>query len=86
MTYETLAAFAQNWGTIFFIVAFWLIVCRDPMLARLLSLRLWGTAKHALQRTWRMGWPVAATYGSEAGFFAVVALLVGTISASITGA
>jgi cytochrome c oxidase cbb3-type subunit 4 len=26
MTYETLAAFAQNWGTIFFIVAFCLVL------------------------------------------------------------
>ena len=78
------------WSTtlvnLFSFVAFWLIVRRDPMLARLLSLRLWGTAKHALQRTWRMGWPVAATYGSEAGFFAVVALLVGTISAQALAA
>jgi MATE family multidrug resistance protein len=78
------------WSTtlvnLFSFVAFWLIVRRDPMLARLLSVRLWYTAKHALNRTWRMGWPVAATYGSEAGFFAVVALLVGTISAQALAA
>ncbi|WP_214414401.1 MATE family efflux transporter [Sphaerisporangium fuscum] len=51
---------------------------RDPLLAPLLSLRAWKARKATLRRLIGLGVPVAATYGSEAGFFSVVALLVGT--------
>jgi len=58
---------------------FLLIVRRDVTLRRLLSVRIWKTSRQALWRTWKMGLPVAATYGSEAGFFAAIALLVGAL-------
>lgn len=71
---------------LFSFVVFLLIVRRDPTLARLLSVRIWKSAPHALWRTWKMGLPVAATYGSEAGFFAVIALLVGSLGADALAA
>lgn len=65
---------------------FLLLVRRDPMLARLLSMRLWRVSRGALTRTWKMGLPVAATYSSEAGFFAVVSLLVGAVGTAALAA
>ncbi|MEV8633645.1 MATE family efflux transporter [Streptosporangium sp. NPDC051023] len=50
---------------------------RDPRLAPLLSLNVWRSRGQTLRRLIRLGTPIAATYGSEAGFFSVVALLVG---------
>lgn len=51
---------------------------RDAELARLLDLRVWRTRPGTLRRLTALGAPVAATYGSEAGFFLVVALVAGT--------
>jgi MATE family multidrug resistance protein len=51
---------------------------RDQRLARLLDLRVHRTRPDTLRRLTGLGTPVAATYGSEAGFFFVVALIVGT--------
>ncbi|MBJ7312501.1 MATE family efflux transporter [Rugamonas sp. CCM 8940] len=68
------------------LAVFLLVVRRDPLLARCLSLRWWRSDRGALLRCWKMGWPVAATYGSEAGFFAVVLLLVGAVSADALAA
>ena len=50
---------------------------RDPRLAALLSLRAHKARTATVRRLTGLGVPIAATYGSEAGFFTVVALLVG---------
>lgn len=65
---------------------FLIIVQRDAKLAHLLSIKLWRTGRSALWRTWKMGLPVAATYGSEAAFFAAIALLMGAVSANALAA
>jgi len=67
-------------------VAFLVIVRRDPALARLLSIGFRRPGWPALSRIWKPGLPVAATYGSEAGFFAVVSLLAGAIGAEALAA
>jgi multidrug resistance protein, MATE family len=59
---------------------------RDPQLAPLLSLDVWRTRGQTLRRLVRLGAPIAATYGSEAGFFSVVALLVGSFGAAALAA
>lgn len=67
-------------------IAFFLLARRDDMAASVLSLRIWRTRREALWRTLRLGLPVAATYGSEAGFFSVLALLAGTLGATALAA
>ncbi|MFV0128718.1 MATE family efflux transporter [Streptomyces sp. HMX112] len=59
---------------------------RDPGLARLLDIRIWRTRRTTLRRLTRLGTPIAATYGSEAGFFFVVALMVGTFGSAALAA
>ncbi|MFG2970269.1 MATE family efflux transporter [Streptomyces sp. NPDC048288] len=59
---------------------------RDPQLAPLLSLRIWQTRPATLRRLAGLGAPIAATYGSEAGFFSVVALLVGSFGTAALAA
>ncbi|MFG2957942.1 MATE family efflux transporter [Streptomyces sp. NPDC048291] len=59
---------------------------RDPRLAPLLSLRVWKTRPATLRRLAGLGAPIAATYGSEAGFFSVVALLVGSFGTAALAA
>jgi MATE family multidrug resistance protein len=53
-------------------------VRRDPQLRPMLSLRAWRARPATLRRMAGLGLPIAATYGSEAGFFTVVALVMGT--------
>lgn len=59
-------------------VVFLVVVRRDPHLAPLLSLRIRKTDGPTLRRLLGLGVPIAATYGSEAGFFSVVALVIGS--------
>ncbi|WP_037671104.1 MATE family efflux transporter [Streptomyces griseus] len=59
---------------------------RDPRLGPLLSLRIWQTRLATLRRLFGLGAPIAATYGSEAGFFSVVALLVGSFGTAALAA
>ncbi|MFJ8504233.1 MATE family efflux transporter [Streptomyces avermitilis] len=59
---------------------------RDPRLAALLSLSVWKTRPATLRRLISLGTPIAATYGSEAGFFSVVALLVGSFGTAALAA
>jgi MATE family multidrug resistance protein len=54
------------------------VVRRDPALAPMLSLRGWRAEPATVWRLVKLGVPIAATYGSEAGFFSVVALLMGS--------
>ncbi|MFF3002666.1 MATE family efflux transporter [Kitasatospora sp. NPDC057940] len=51
---------------------------RDPQLAPLLSLDFWRADPATVRRLLGLGTPIAATYGSEAGFFSVTALLAGS--------
>ncbi|MYW90839.1 MATE family efflux transporter [Amycolatopsis rubida] len=53
---------------------------RDPILAPVLSLKRGRgpSGQPAVRRLLSLGVPIAATYGSEAGFFSVVALLIGS--------
>ncbi|CAL9586797.1 MATE family efflux transporter [Streptomyces sp. enrichment culture] len=59
---------------------------RDERLAPLLSLSVWKTRPATLRRLTSLGTPIAATYGSEAGFFSVVALLVGSFGTAALAA
>ncbi|MFE7638091.1 MATE family efflux transporter [Kitasatospora sp. NPDC057518] len=51
---------------------------RDDRLAPLLSLDFWRADAATVRRLLGLGTPIAATYGSEAGFFSVTALLAGS--------
>jgi MATE family multidrug resistance protein len=66
--------------------ALYLSARRDPELAPLLSLRIWRAHPATLRRLARLGLPIAATYGSEAGFFSVIALIIGTFGGAALAA
>lgn len=66
--------------------ALYLITRRDPVLAPMLSLRVWQARPATVRRALGLGMPIAATYGSEAGFFSVVALIMGSFGASALAA
>ncbi|MFF7992578.1 MATE family efflux transporter [Kitasatospora xanthocidica] len=51
---------------------------RDDQLAPLLALDFWRADAATVRRLLGLGTPIAATYGSEAGFFSVTALLAGS--------
>ncbi|WP_319767846.1 MATE family efflux transporter [Streptomyces europaeiscabiei] len=59
---------------------------RDPRLAPVGSLSIWKTRPATLRRLTGPGAPIAATYGSEAGFFSDVALLVGSFGTAALAA
>ncbi|MCF0089298.1 MULTISPECIES: MATE family efflux transporter [unclassified Streptomyces] len=59
---------------------------RDPRLAPLLDVRMWKARPATLRRLTGLGLPIAATYGSEAGFFSVVALIIGTFGGAALAA
>ncbi len=75
-TLTHLLSFALLWGA----------VSADPVLARMLSLRAWRASRKTLRRLTGLGIPIAATYGSEAGFFSVVALIMGGFGAAALAA
>jgi MATE family multidrug resistance protein len=60
-------------------IAMLAVVRRRPELAEHLSLAAWRADAQALARTLKMGLPIAATYGSEAAFFTVLTLVIGTL-------
>jgi MATE family multidrug resistance protein len=62
------------------------VVARRRELSEHLSLAIWRTDLAALARTWKMGLPIAATYGSEAAFFTVLTLIIGSLGASALAA
>jgi MATE family multidrug resistance protein len=68
------------------VVLLWGAVSADPVLARMLSLRAWLASRKTLRRLTGLGIPIAATYGSEAGFFSVVALIMGGFGAAALAA
>lgn len=55
------------------------VALRRADMARHVSFAIWKADRQALRRVWRLGLPIAATYGSEAGFFSVLTLLIGTL-------
>lgn len=67
-------------------VALYASAGRDPRLAPLLDIRFWKARPATLRRLTGLGVPIAATYGSEAGFFSVVALLIGTFGSAALAA
>ncbi|WP_328874817.1 MATE family efflux transporter [Streptomyces sp. NBC_00287] len=67
-------------------VALYVSARRDPQLAPLMDIRIWKTRPATLRRLTNLGLPIAATYGSEAGFFSVVALLIGTFGSAALAA
>ncbi len=61
-------------------LAFTVLVLRDSALRRYLEgPGLWVWRREAVTSVWRLGLPIAGTYASEAGFFSVLTLLVGTL-------
>jgi MATE family multidrug resistance protein len=60
-------------------IAMLAVVKRKAGLAEHLSLRAWRADAQALARSWKMGLPIAATYGCEAAFFTVLTLVIGTL-------
>ena len=61
----------------FFILLYF--VSRHQQLKAYFSWRVWQTDSQAIKDSWKMGLPIAATYGSEAGFFTVLSLFVATL-------
>ncbi|MFB6777885.1 MATE family efflux transporter [Streptomyces sp. NPDC056352] len=59
-------------------IALCLSAKKDTTLAPLLSLNLMKADPEVLKRLLRLGIPIAATYGSEAGFFSLTALMAGS--------
>jgi MATE family multidrug resistance protein len=67
-------------------LALYLMTRRDPVLAPMLSLRTWRARMATVRRLVGLGLPISATYGSEAGFFSVTALIMGSFGASALAA
>ncbi|MFE3444391.1 MATE family efflux transporter [Nocardia sp. NPDC059180] len=58
---------------------FWAMVRRDAELGAGLSLRLWPVRMATVRAELKLGLPISLTYGSEAGMFSVLALVMGSI-------
>ncbi|MFJ7154438.1 MATE family efflux transporter [Streptomyces sp. NPDC101118] len=68
-------------------LAFTLVVLRDGVLRPYLTspcARRWNG--DAVRSVWRLGLPIAGTYASEAGFFSVLTLLIGSLGAEALAA
>lgn len=61
--------------------ALYVMTRRDPELGDMVTLRAWRAPAAKVRTLTRLGLPIAATYGSEAGFFSVAALLIGSYGA-----
>lgn len=58
---------------------FWTMVRRDPELGATLPIRPWPVRMTTVRGELRLGTPIALTYGSEAGMFSVLALVMGAL-------
>ncbi|MCX4096187.1 MATE family efflux transporter [Nocardia sp. alder85J] len=67
-------------------LVFWVMVRRDPVLSATLPLRMWPVQTGTVTAELRLGLPIALTYGSEAGMFSVLALVMGTLGAAALAA
>lgn len=56
---------------------FWVMVRRDTTLGATLPIRMWPVRAKTILEELRLGTPIALTYGSEAGMFSVLALVMG---------
>jgi MATE family multidrug resistance protein len=64
----------------------WTAVRSDRVLTPMLSLRAWRAPRATIRQLVALGLPIAATYGSEAGFFAIAALIMGGFGAAALAA
>lgn len=60
-------------------LAFVAVILRDKAISRYLTLSGPRWSADAVRSVWRLGLPIAGTYASEAGFFSVLTLLIGTL-------
>ncbi|MGV9836940.1 MATE family efflux transporter [Nocardia niigatensis] len=65
---------------------FWAMVRRDPKLGAALPVRMWPVHAVTVRDELRLGTPIALTYGSEAGMFSVLALVMGSLGAAALAA
>lgn len=65
---------------------FWAMVRRDAKLGATLPLRMWPVHAATVREELRLGTPIALTYGSEAGMFSVLALVMGSLGAAALAA
>ncbi|UGT38871.1 MATE family efflux transporter [Nocardia yamanashiensis] len=65
---------------------FWAMVRRDAKLGATLPIRMWPVHAGTVKAELRLGFPIALTYGSEAGMFSVLALVMGSIGAAALAA
>lgn len=65
---------------------FWAMVRRDAKLGATLPLRMWPAQMATVRAELKLGTPIALTYGSEAGMFSVLALVMGNIGAAALAA
>ncbi|MFJ4652592.1 MATE family efflux transporter [Nocardia sp. NPDC088792] len=65
---------------------FWTMVRRDTRLGATLPLRMWPVQLSTVTAELKLGTPIALTYGSEAGMFSVLALVMGSIGAAALAA
>ncbi|MFE3954623.1 MATE family efflux transporter [Nocardia sp. NPDC059091] len=65
---------------------FWAMVRRDPKLGATLPVRIWPVHAATVWEELRLGTPIALTYGSEAGMFSVLALVMGSLGAAALAA
>ncbi|MGV9414551.1 MATE family efflux transporter [Nocardia sp. NPDC003693] len=65
---------------------FWIMVRRDAELGATLPLRMWPVHWATVRAELRLGTPIALTYGSEAGMFSVLALVMGSLGAAALAA
>lgn len=61
------------------LLMFLTVVLKDRQLAQYLDLKQLRCSWATLGAVWRLGLPIAGTYASEAGFFSVLTLLIGTL-------
>ncbi|MFI7100777.1 MATE family efflux transporter [Streptomyces sp. NPDC050161] len=67
-------------------LALYLSAKKDPVLGPLLSVNIAKADRATVRRLIRLGIPIAATYGSEAGFFSVTALMAGSFGSAALAA
>ncbi len=65
---------------------FWAMVRRDAKLGATLPLRMWPVHMRTVREELKLGTPIALTYGSEAGMFSVLALVMGSLGAAALAA
>ncbi|MEV6070182.1 MATE family efflux transporter [Nocardia sp. NPDC052001] len=65
---------------------FWAMVRRDAKLGATLPVRMWPVHWATVRDELKLGTPIALTYGSEAGMFSVLALVMGSLGAAALAA